>query len=93
LTSDRSSKRHDMPFILAAELERLASENQIDTLTPINLIFLFPLRKGAISRLALFLIGCPSYFVGNNKDLDILLILIRLKEEQFNNNPISLGKG
>jgi len=65
---------------------------KFDTLTPINLIFLFLCRKGAISRLALFL-RMFKLFVGNNKDLDILLNLIRLKEEQFNNNPISLGKG
>ena len=70
----------------------ISQETRFDTLTPINLIFLFLCRKGAISRLALFLRMSRS-LVGNNKDLDILLNLIRLKEEQFNNNPISLGKG
>jgi hypothetical protein len=56
---------------------------KFDTLTPINLIFLFLCRKDAISRLALFLRMSKS-LIGNNKDLDILLNLIRLKKEQFN---------
>jgi hypothetical protein len=44
-------------------------EIKFETLTPINLIFLFLLKNGATNRLAVS-VRISRSFVGNNKDLD-----------------------
>ena len=46
---------------------------RFDTLTPINLTFPLPLKKGSINLLAVFL-SISRSFVGKGKDLDLVYV-------------------